>query len=232
MKRLILRACLPALFVLAGAGAAPAQQILNVGVGGFTPRGEDARVPSDVLTANRTFLAFNLADFNGATFNGEWLAAVGPFFEVGGGLGFYRRTVPSVYDRFVNADGSEIAQRMRLRIVPAAATVRLLPFGTDTPVQPYFGAGAALFNWRYSESGEFIDFSTSRRDIFQETYQASGNSIGPVVVAGLRFNAGNWVTGGEVRYSSAEATVGSEFAAGQLDLGGWAYQFTMGVRFR
>ena len=91
---------------------------------------------------------------------------------------------PSVYRDFVNDNGSEIAQDLKLRIVPISATIRFLPVGRGAAVEPYIGGGIGIFNWRYSEIGEFVDFSDGT--IFREQYKADGTSFGPVIVAGLR----------------------------------------------
>jgi hypothetical protein len=220
--------------VLLSPQPAAAQQTLNVSIGYFTVRGEDARVENDVLNENRNFLSFEIGDFNGPAIGAEWLVPLGGYFEGGAGVGFSRRTVSSVYERFVDEDGSEIEQDLRLRIVPVAFTVRVLPFGQTSPVQPYFGAGLGIFNWRYSESGEFVDFQR-RNAIFREQYVASGSETGPIVLGGLRF-AGDTLSGGvEVRYQGADAALGRPFSIVQrdprIDLGGWTYQFTMGWRF-
>ena len=53
--------------------------------------------------------------------------------------------------------------------MPVAFTVRLIPLGPRSPVQPYIGAGVGVINWRYSESGEFIDFGAGNV-IFQDTF--------------------------------------------------------------
>src|ERR1051325_7896389 len=111
--------------------AARAQQTVNLSLGYFTVRGQDARVAGDVLNANRNFLAFDVDDFNGGSIGGEWLFPVGRFIEAGTGLSFTRRTVPSFYSRLVNTDGSDITQDLRLRTVPAAFTFRLLPLGQE-----------------------------------------------------------------------------------------------------
>src|SRR5207253_2976971 len=107
--------------------------------GYFAPKGEGARNNGDVLVANRDFLAFDIKDFNGPTVGAEWLVPLGTYFEAGAGLSVSRRTVPSVYSNFTNVDQSEIQQDLRLRIVPVAFTVRVLPLGKHNPVQPYFG---------------------------------------------------------------------------------------------
>ena len=235
-----MRTRLIVLTLLAGAAlamsvqTAAAQQTLNFSLGYFTVRGEDARVEGDVLNENRNFLVFDVDDFNGATVGAEWLIPLGEYFEAGAGLSFSRSTVPSVYADFVDTDGSEIEQDLRLRVIPVAFTVRVLPLRQTSPVQPYFGGGLGLFAWRYSESGEFVDFQR-RNAIFRDQFVASGTETGPVVLGGIRF-AGDVISGGfEVRYLSADAPLGRPFAIVQtdprIDLGGWTYAFTLGWRF-
>jgi opacity protein-like surface antigen len=210
---------------------AAAQQTLNFSVGYFTPRGEDARVEGDVLNANRNFLVFDVGDFAGASVGAEWLLPIGQYLEGGAGLSFSRRTVASVYEDFVDDDGTEIDQDLRLRLVPVSFTLRVLPLGQASPVQPYFGAGVGIFNWRYSEVGEFIDFGDNRA-IFRDQFVADGNRAGAVVLGGLRFAGESVSAGGEVRYHKAEADLDDRFAGSKIDLGGWVYNFTVGIRFR
>ena len=221
--------------VAASAQPAFAQQTLNFSLGYFTVRGEDARVEGDVLNANRSLLAFDLSEFNGATVGGEWLVPLGEYFEGGAGLAFSRRTVHSVYQDFVDDDGTEIDQDLRLRIVPIAFTIRVLPLGQSTGVQPYFGAGLGVFAWRYSESGEFVDFGTNPSTIFRDQFVASGSETGPIALGGIRFAGNAFSAGFEIRYQSADAELGPEFAViadePRIDLGGWSYLFTAGWRF-
>jgi hypothetical protein len=230
LKRLAVPALIALAALVASESSAAAQQTINFTAGYFVPKGEDARVDGDVLHANRNFLAFDLKDFNGGTVGAEWLVPLGNFFEAGAGVSFSRRTVPSVYRDYTNNDNSEIEQDLRLRIVPVAFTVRVLPLGNHNPVQPYFGAGLGVFNWRYSETGDFIDFSAGRT-VFHESYVASGNATGPVALGGIRFAADNFSVGGEVRFQSAKGDLNSDFAGNKIDLGGWTYQATFGLRF-
>jgi hypothetical protein len=205
-----------------------AQQTLNFTLGGFVPRGFDARVDDDTLVENRNVLLFDMEDFNGAAVGAEWLIPAGEYFELGAGLGFYRRTVPTIYEDFVDNDGTEIDQDLRLRIVPLTATVRVLPLGQSNGVQPYFGVGLAILNWRYSESGEFVDIEGV---IFRDSFVADGNEPGALGFGGIRFASDSFSVGGEVRYSAAEADLPDVFEGSVLDLGGWTYQFTAGIRF-
>jgi len=230
LRRFVTSVLLAGATLVVAPGDASAQQTLNFSLGLFTPRGEDARTEGDVLNANRTFLAFDIGDFNTAAVGGEWLVPLGNFIEAGAGVGFSRRTVESVYSDFTDNDGTEIEQDLRLRLVPVAFTVRVLPLGQANALQPYFGAGLGVIGWRYSESGEFIDFARNR-EIFRDQFVAEGSVTGPVVVAGLRFGGETVSAGGEIRYHSAEADLDDRFAGSKIDLGGWTYNFTIGVRF-
>jgi len=228
-KRLGLRVVLVCAGLLISAWPAAAQQTLNFSIGYFTPHGADARVEGDVLNTNHTYLVFDVRDFNGASVGAEWLVPFGDFFEGGVGVSFSRRTVPSVYADYVDNDGTEIDQDLRLRLVPIAFTVRVTPLGRSSPVQPYFGAGLGVINWRYSESGEFVDFSD--RTVFEDRFVAQGNETGPIVLGGIRFAGDTASAGFEVKYHKADGDLDNRFAAPKIDLGGWTYNFTVGVRF-
>jgi outer membrane protein W len=231
MRRLI-TASLLALVVLGifGSGVASAQQQVSFSVGGFSPRSEDARTNSDVLVNNLDFLAFRISDFGGPVFGAEYVGALGDNFDAGLGVGFYQRTVPTVYTDFTNSNGSEIEQDLKLRVVPFTATVRWLPMGHHNGVEPYIGAGVGVFNYRYSESGQFL---ATDRSIFRGTFVGSGTATGPVILGGIRVPVGSWAVGGELRYQSAEGKLPADqdFAGSKIDLGGITYTFTINIRF-
>jgi len=209
-----------------------ARNAIGFNLGYFVVRGEDSRVDEDVLLADLNSLLFEIKDFNGFTFGGEWLFAVNEYIEGGVGLGFYQKTVPSIYADFEDSDGTQIEQDLKLRIIPITATARFLPIGRSGPVEPYIGAGIGIFNWRYSETGEFVDFGDGT--IFRARFAASGNAVGPVVLAGLRAPVGDSILiGGEVRWQRAEGDTSKELGllGTKIDLGGWTTSFTMHFRF-
>jgi outer membrane protein W len=210
--------------------SASAQQSLNLYVGGFVPRGFDARDRNDVLVNNLNFLAFNIKDFNTATVGGEWLIGFGNNLEGSLGVGFHTRTVPTVYLNYVNTNGSEIEQDLKLRVVPFTATVRFLPLGRHNGIEPYIGAGIGIFNYRYSESGQFL---ATDQTIFRDTFVGSGTATGPVILGGVRVPVGSWGIGGEIRWQSATGDLPSDqdFSGTKIDLGGFNYLFTVNVRF-
>ncbi len=240
---------LVAILLFGAAFAQPARaqsQAVNIQIGEFFLRGIDSRVAGDVLAndlAGTSIVAgtnlsdalfFQMKDFNGFTFGGEWLIGVGDFLEGGVGIAYYKRSVDSTYANFVNTqDGPEITQTLRLRVVPITATVRFLPLGRRSVIEPYIGAGLGVFIWRYTEAGLFID--PSNGDIFSATgsnsFQATGTNVGPVILGGARIPFGAYAIGGEVRWQRAEGTLPSDFVGTKIDLGGVTAQATFTVRF-
>lgn len=209
-----------------------ADNVFTVNMGSFLPRGEDGRSENDVLYRNLDFLAFNLDDFNGFTIGGEWSFGIGDYLEVGGGIGYYKETVPSVYRDLVDEDGTEIFQELRLRIIPYTVIARFFPVSRNAPVQPYIGAGVGFFQWRYSETGEFVDFTDFT--IFRGNYVDDGVQAGPVVLGGVRFPVGPaFLIGGEFRYQNAKADLDESlgFAGTEIDLSGYTWLATFQLRF-
>jgi hypothetical protein len=207
--------------------------VFNLGY--FGVKAEDGRDANDTLLIDLEGLAFEIEDFNGATFGGEWLFGVTEYIETGVGVNYYQQTVPSVYREVVHGNGAEIEQDLKLRMVPFTATVRFLPLGRGGAVEPYVGGGVALINWRYTESGEFVDFAPEPDEIFRQTYKADGFSAGPLILAGLRAPLADVFTiGGELRFQWAEGDTDREnsgLLGDTIDLGGWSANVTFGFRF-
>jgi outer membrane protein W len=233
-----------AVAVILGFAATPvsAQQSFNVYIGGFIPHGAgcansrcriDARTANDVLVNDlvRIPLVFEIGDFKSVILSADYLVGFGNNFDAGLGVGFQRRSVPSVYEDVINSDGSEIEQTLKLRVIPFNATIRFLPLGRHNAVEPYIGAGVGVFRWHYSESGQWVD----RRDnsIFSDESVGSGSATGPVILGGIRVPVGDWGVGGELRYQAAEGDLpGDQFFAGtKINLGGFTYLFSVNFRF-
>ena len=226
--------------LLAAAPPAYAQdQGFSVSLGYFAPRGENGRVDGDVLNANRCIdtpflcepLLFDVGDFGGFTIGGEYLFGIGRYLEAGVGVGFYQRTVPSIYEFVTRPDDTEIDQDLKLRIVPFTATLKFVPTGRDASFQPYLGAGIAALRWTYSETGEFVDPDDST--IFRDTFSADGTEVAPVFFGGVRAPVGaSTMIGGEVRYQRADAELPAEdFLGDRIDLGGLTFQANLTWRF-
>jgi len=229
-----------AVALISGFLAAPdasAQQSVNFYLGGFTPRAIDARDNDEVLVQNSVFLStenrvrgIDIGEFNNVTVGGEWLFGLNRYVEGGLGIGFYQSTVPTVYTDLVNTNGTDIQQDLKLRIVPFTATIRFLPLGNTAGFQPYVGAGVGAYRWRYSETGQFVDF---QNNVFTGNFVGSGGAVGPVILGGVRVPVGSVGVGFEIRYQSAEGDLPADqgFAGSKIDLGGLNYLFTMNFRF-
>jgi opacity protein-like surface antigen len=134
----------------------------------------------------------------------------------------------------VDIDLTEIEQDLRLRVVPVSAVVRFLPFGHAGQTQPYIGGGVAALNWKYSETGEFVDFNNNNT-IFEDRYVASGTTVAPVVLGGLRMpiNGDVYALNAELRYQFGKGDTGggsNGFLADKINLGG--LNFTLGFQVR
>lgn len=232
LKRVLRNGGLAAAMLICATAAAAqdrGKQTVNFTLGHFTPLGFEARHDDDVLLTNSTFLLFDLDEFKGASVGGEWLFPLARHVEGGIGVSYSKRTVPAIYQSFVDPDGTEVDQDLGLRIVPLAFTVRVLPLDRY-PVQPYVGAGLGVFSWRYSEIGEFIDFGAGNV-IFEDRFVKTGDSAGPIFLGGIRFAGETASAGFEIRYHKATGDLDDNFAAPKIDLGGWTFNFTAGVRF-
>jgi opacity protein-like surface antigen len=230
-NRILSAVLLAATFLALVSTPALAQQSISLNLGAFIPKGEDSRVNNDVLLQDRQYLLFRFKDFNGATVGADYLVGLGGFLEASVGASYYSRTAHSVYDQWVNADGSEVAQDLKLQIVPLTATLRILPFGRRGGFEPYVGGGVGVFLWRYSETGEFVDFADE--SIFRARYIGTGTAVGPVAVFGARFSPARRVGAGmEFRYQKAEGKLdGNQFYGDRIDLGGWSALLTLRIGF-
>jgi len=198
------------------------------------PTGYDGRVNGDVLVEDLNSLVFRVSSFKSPQVFGEWDVAFGHRVEVGLGLGYQARTVPSFYRNIVNqsAGGGDILQDLRLRIIPVSAVVRFLPFGKPGHAQPYLGAGIAALRWRYSEFGEFVDANSN---IFQARFVGTGTSLGTILLGGVRVPAGGdvFAVNFEARYQfgTGKNLPQPDFLTNKIDLSGGSMNIAFMIRY-
>ena len=235
---------LGALAAVAVSTATPAEaQVVRVGstadsrqsfgftLGYFKVKGDDSRVEGDVIFNNHASLLFDTDEFDSVTFGAEYLFALTDYIELGAGISYSQGGADSIY-RIADDNGFEIAQELKLRQIPMSGTVRFLPLGRRGAIQPYIGAGVSVINWRYSETGDFIDFEDL---VFPGNFVADGTSVGYVILGGARFPVTDtWNIGGEFRWHRAEGDTGGideGFLGDKIDLGGTTFNFTVHFRF-
>ena len=219
---------------VSSSSSSDARSTVNFTIGYFGLRGLDSRPNDDVLVGDLLSdhpLLFEVKDLNSPIVGGEYLFAVQRNVEVGVGVAFAQRTVPSVYADLTHPNGDEIMQDIKLRQIPVSFTGRFLLLPHGSAVEPYVGAGLVAIRYHYSEVGEFVDADGT---IFPASYVADGVATGPVVLAGVRSGGAKWTVGGELRWQRATAKNlldQADFLGNTLDLGGWTANFTTGVRF-
>ena len=208
-----------------------AQQTFNVSLGYFTVRGRGrARRRRRAQRQPQLSRPSTINDFNGASIGGEWLIPVGRYIEAGAGVAFTRRTVPTVYTRFVNAErlgnraGSPAADGAGSVHVPCAAARS----GQRLPAVSRWRSGChhlALQRIRPVRRH-------ARPEHLQQLVRRIGHRRpGRSRWAGFASPAIALASGFEIRYQAAEADLPPPFAGTKIDLGGWSYLFTVGVRF-
>jgi hypothetical protein len=199
---------------------ASADQLFGVFAGGFFPYGFDSRTGGDVLVENLLPpvdpFVYDISDFKGFTVGGEYLIGFGDWIEAGVGVSGYSKTVDSFYRDSVHPDRTDILQDIKMSIV---------------------GAGINIYKWKYSESGEFIDYSDESifpLPTFRDTFEDDGVTVGPMFLGGVRAPIGeNLMLGGEFRWQGGSGDLDPihNFTGDKLDLGGFSVGATFHVRF-
>ena len=202
-----------------------AQQTLNFSVGEFSVRGEDARVDGDVLVANRDIFLFDFNDFNSPSIGAEWLVPLGDYLEVGAGIGFTTRTVPT---RSTTTSSGRTARRSSRSSSCASCRSR-------RPCACCRSAATARSSRTSAAASASTTGATARPAISSTSRcrgarssatatSASGTAVGPVAVFGARVPMGKRHVGGEVRYQKAEGDLDErDFLGPKIDLGGFHY---------
>ncbi|MBI4349568.1 MAG: hypothetical protein HY553_22220 [Elusimicrobia bacterium] len=224
-------------FELDGKAAQPLiDPMINLQVGGLFPVKGDARGVDDVINRNGEFLKLDQSQLNGTSVGVEGLVGVGKYVEFGAGIQHGKGTADTNYKDFTRPDGKEIQQQITLGQTQTAFTARVVPFGRDKKVQPYFGAGVAVNKWSYTEKGDYIDFAKNGWPVYNETYSAKGSITTPVVLGGIRVPVNDRVSiNGEYRYNGRKdvpLNPSQGFAGNTLKVGGSTVQAGVTIRLK
>ena len=92
------------------------------------------------------------------------------------------------------------------------ATVRYLPLGHHDAITPYVGGGVVIYNWRYSESGDFVTLTglTSSTGRSPGRTQPSGRSFSAACVYRLESLVSAGKFGGRVAKATCQRTKASQ----------------------
>lgn len=218
------------------AGAAPSHASgLDLRLGAFFPNADSNLFRDD----QELYRIDAKKDFTGVTGGIEYSTGIARNVELGFSIDGYDRQLHTSYRDFVNDNGSEIQQTLKLNIVPVGVTLRFLFAHPGAAVVPYAGVGGDLFYWRYREYGDFVDFGDRTQPIVADSFVSDGWKVGFHVSGGLRLRLNHDVAAvAEGRYQyAAKATMGDDFAPNaqglenQIDLSGWSATVGVHIRF-
>ncbi len=120
-----------------------------------------------------------------STFHSDSTSCFG--FDIG------KSSTPSEYRAFVDNNRLPIEQTTEMKQFDAFASLRysLLPKGRSISrlawiprtLTPYVGAGGGLMNYTFFQTGDFVDFQTSR--VFTDVFRSSGWAPSAHVLGGV-----------------------------------------------
>ena len=200
---------------------------LDIRIGGFQPHAD-----SNLFDDDASLYTIQKRDWRGWTGGAEFSSRIARNVEIGFHLDGYGKERDTHYRDYVDEDGREIRQTLKLNIVPVGVSVRLVPTSRHARIAPYIGAGADAFFWKYEEFGDFVDFVDPENPIIEDSFQSDGVATGFHVAGGLRlFVSDDFGVTGEVRYTVAKANMHDDFEGNRIDLGGIGVTVGMHLRF-
>ena len=192
-------------------------QALRVQLGEFDLRGD-----SDYWFDKELDFSGEPEDLNDAVVGIEYLRFLGDRLGFVAGGTVYSGSTEQFYLDFVDDAGFDIFHSTELEIASLNLGLLVHLARRDRAIVPYVGIGGGLYSWRLTESGDFIDFGLAEPEVFFDTFEDDGTTLGWYWQAGLEVPLGrNLSVYGDARWVRAEADLEGDFAGlGDLDLSG------------
>lgn len=181
------------------------------------------------------------SDFDSPYFGGELAVRVNERWDVALSLGFQQTTIESESRPFVGTDDLPILQTTEFRQIPLAVTTKFYPLARGRSLgrfawiprtfAPFVGGGVGLMNYRYEQSGEFVDEETL--DIYVDRFVTDKQGFLARAAGGVNVSLGKqFLFTAEGRYTWASADVGGGYARyDRIDLDGLQVIGGIGIRF-
>ncbi|MCK7529372.1 MAG: hypothetical protein MZV64_73405 [Ignavibacteriales bacterium] len=185
-----------------------------------------------MLAVNRQYLLFDFGDFNGFLVSGDWSVALGEYLEAERGFRLLpgARCPPSTTE-WINEDGSEIEQDLKLRIMPADGG------GEDPAARSEAGVPALRRRpaWASTSGATAKPASSSATDdkhlprlVRRRAARRWARSPSSACRGRVSQSA---IIGVEGRYQWGEGDLSQDFLGDKIDLGGFSILATFGYRF-
>jgi len=206
---------------------------LRAGVDRATAGSDVFRFVTDELTLTRR-------DFRGSTFAGDAAVPLRPRVAVMFGSAFSRTRTPSEFRHWIDNNDLPIQQTTTFVRLPITASAR---FDLTEPGRtigrlawiparytPYVGAGGGALYYRFEQSGDFIDFATTR--VFPDKFRSAGWTATVHALAGLDVSfSPRYALSTEARYEWARSPLSADFSGFEgIDLSG--LKLTTGILIR
>jgi len=210
---------------------------IHARIGAFFPRADTGaandlfRDANELYTHGGDLSGVDSKDWIGVFGGLEYSVGFGELIEVGLHVDGYGRTLDTSYRDFVDEDGFEIFQTLKVTAVPTGVTLRFAP-GSRTGIEPYVGGGIDAVWYRYEEFGDFIDFRDAAQPVIPDDFVSEGWAFGAHAVAGVRIPINyDFAIVAEGRYLWAEAEMGRDFRRNRIDLTGASATLGVLIRF-
>jgi hypothetical protein len=203
------------------------------------------RAQSDIFDFTTQKLTASRGDFAGGQVDFEIGVRANDHVDISLGVGHSQSTVHSEFRDFVEDDGSAaglpIRQWTELQRTPFEIGVKAYLRERGRAVSryawvpyawaPYLSGGVGGMNYRFEQSGDFVDYQTS--DIFTKDFVSEGTTPTAHLGAGLDLSLGpHLIATGEGRYQWARADMSDDFQGfDRIDLSGFQVTVGLGVRF-
>ncbi len=191
---------------------------------------------SPLFEDNEYDLGITDGDFVAARYGAEFEWAVASRLAVILGVQNASRDLVSSYIDLVYDDGGEIERFTSLNLTDVSVGARFRLRRPDARFSPYIALGLGLLYYRYSEIGDFVDFSNY--DIYYDEYTERQGLFSAFVGGGLDFTLAETREGtqvgafGEFRYAGSSSTHQDGFEGfGDFSLGRTGVLAGLRVRF-
>lgn len=203
-----------------------------------------ANAASDVFDDATSQLTLNRRDFSDWMLGGDISFAATEKVDLVFDGNFTSAGKASEFREFVDNNDQPIAQKTKFKRVPLTAGLKYYFADRGRAVSqfayipkryaPYIGVGAGAMYYRFSQSGDFVDFNTPDLEVFGATIEDNGWAPMAQGTAGLDMSVGPWLAvTAEGRYQWAKARLDPQQFEGydKIDLSGFTGTVGFRVRF-
>ena len=199
-----------------------------------------AMAQSDLFSFVTNDLTLKRSDFSSPTVQTDFGFNLSPRVDAVLGFGYSRSVAQSQYRGWLDNNNLPIQQGTEFTRVPLTVNLKayLQPPGRSlgrfawvpARVAPYVGAGVGSMWYKFRQSGDFIDTTTT--NVFNDTFSSSGWTPMADVFTGADFSISpSMALTVEARYAWAKGALSNDFAGfNRLDLSG--VSLTGGLTFR